>query len=267
MVTVSVVVPVFVKVKLGRLPDPLDTNPVTLGDDATAVQLKLAPATFDVQLTAVDAEPEQITSCSGVLLIRASGMTNTRYCTVSPVQLLAEGVNVTISVSIVLPVFTSVNDGMLPVPVAVNPVRLPNAAVAVQLIVVFATGVLGVTPLVAALEQICSKRGFTVTTGVGCTVTGISIGVPGHPTVLLVNVGVMVYTTFSVLVPVLLKVWLMVVPVPFDSPVMLAGAFTVHVNVVPLTLLDKAEVNVAPEHKMAFAGLAVALGIGFTVMV
>lgn len=79
IVMVSVVEPEFVSVKAGRLPEPLDKNPVTLGEDATAVQVKVAPATLDVQLTRTEGAPEQTTCCSGVLVMRASGMTRMRY--------------------------------------------------------------------------------------------------------------------------------------------------------------------------------------------
>jgi hypothetical protein len=165
MVTFSGIELVFVRVNEGRLPVPLAKNPVTLGEDATAVQLKLAPATLDVQLTAVDELPEQITSSSGVLVIRASGITKMRYCTVSPGQLLAVGVRMMVRVSMVFPVLVNVNAGTEPVAVGANPVRLPKAELAVQLIVVLATGVLGVTAADVPPEQICSNRGVTDTEG------------------------------------------------------------------------------------------------------
>lgn len=165
MVTVSVMEPVLVRVNAGRLPVPLDKNPATLGEDATAVQLKLAPATLDVQLTAVDELPEQITSSSGVLVIRASGITKMRYCIVSPGQLLAVGVRMMVRVSMAFPVLVNVNAGIEPVPVGANPARLPKAELAVQLIVVLATGVLGVTAADVPPEQICSNRGVADTDG------------------------------------------------------------------------------------------------------
>ena len=75
------------------------------------------------------------------------------------------------------------------------------------------------------------------------------------------------YTTFSVFMPVFVSVWLMAAPFPFDPPVMVVGAAIVQANVVPFTLLDRFELKVLPEHRIALAGFAVALGIGLTVIV
>ena len=105
---------------------------------------------------------------------------------------MAVGVRVIVSVSMVFPEFSNVNAGIDPVPVDVNPVRLPKEEVAVQLMLVFATGVLGVTAADVPPEQICSNRGFRFTTGFGCTVTVISIGVPGQLIPALEKVGVTV---------------------------------------------------------------------------
>lgn len=93
------------------------------------------------------------------------------------------------------------------------------------------------------------------------------IGVPGQPRPLFVNVGVTVYTTFSVMVPVFVSVWLIVAPLPFDPPVMLVGAAIVQANVVPFMLLDRFVWKVLPEHKMPLAGFAVTFGMGLTVIV
>jgi hypothetical protein len=63
-----------------------------------------------------------------------------------------------------------------------------------------------------------------------------------------------------------LNVWLMLLPVPADSPVV-PDEVTVQPNVVPGILLDNGIEVVPPEHNTVAAGLAVAAGLGFTVMI
>lgn len=64
-------------------------------------------------------------------------------------------------------------------------------------------------------EQIVCVAGVAVATGVGSTVIVTVIGVPGHEP----RVGVIVYVAVPDVVPLVVSVWLMLVPFPADAPV------------------------------------------------
>ena len=136
--------------------------------------------------------------------------------------------------------------------------------------------VVPVTLLVNAIdgavpEQIVCEDGVAVATGTGLTVISTVIVEPLHPLAL----GVTVYLTTPAVVPVLVNVCdiedpqaegqlLKPVIVPPVGGVRIAA---VQVNVVPVTLLDKAMDDEEPEQIVREGGVAVATGRGLTVTV
>ena len=96
----------------------------------------------------------------------------------------------------------------------------------------------------------------------GFTVTVAVIDAPGQ----LAAVGVMVYVAVPGTVPVVLKVCAIVEPLALlapDTP----DWVTVHAYVVPVTVLVNAIDVAVPEQMVDVAGVAVATGVGFTVIV
>ena len=59
----------------------------------------------------------------------------------------------------------------------------------------------------------------------------------------------------------------MVLPLPAEAPLASVCDVTVHENVVPVTVLDRAILVVAPEQIVGEEGVAIATGVGFTLMV
>ena len=96
--------------------------------------------------------------------------------------------------------------------------------------------------------------------GVGLTSTVAVIGVPGQ----LLAVGVMVKVTVTGALVVLVKLPL-ILPLPLLAIPVTPGLFLVQLYTVPLTLpLNAMVVIVAPEQIVWDAGVATALGVGFT---
>lgn len=115
---------------------------------------------------------------------------------------------------------------------------------------------------VCAPEQIVWLDGVAVTTGVGLTVT---VAVTGDP-IQLPRVGVMVYVAVPAAVPGAVSVCAMLVPFPADAPVT-PVCVTVHANVDPVGTDVSAMFGAVPEQIVCVAGVAVATGVGSTVMV
>ena len=111
-------------------------------------------------------------------------------------------------------------------------------------------------------EQIDCELGVAVATGFGFTVTVTETGVP----VQLPMVGVMVYTTVPGVVPVAVSVCAMDVPEPAVAP-LAPDWLTVQLKVVPVTVPLKAIDVALPEQIVWVVGVAVTVGIGFTVTV
>lgn len=130
-------------------------------------------------------------------------------------------------------------------------------SVAIQLKVdpMFAdNGMLTVLPLQMVAEEVL------VITGTGFTVTVAVAGNPAHDPI----VGVMVYVAVPELVLVVDNVCAIVDPVLPEAPVTPLCA-TVHVKVVPVTLLVSAMEVVPPEQSVCAEGVTVTTGVGLTV--
>ena len=121
---------------------PLAVNPVIPAVPA-AVQLKVVPGVVEVMEAIVVVPPLQI-DCAPGRVTCGVGSTITVKFIGAPVQPFAVGVIANTIESITLPVLVIVCAGMVPVPLAVNPVRLP-LDVAIQLKVVPAVVEVGVT--------------------------------------------------------------------------------------------------------------------------
>jgi hypothetical protein len=115
--------------------------------------------------------------------------------------------------------------------------------------------------VVVVLEQILCDAGDAVTVGIGLTVTVAVTGMPGQ----VPAVGVMVYTAVPALVPVAVNVCAIEVPELLEAPLTLV-CVTLQANVLPVTLLVSATEVAPPEQMLCAFGVAVALGIGFTVI-
>jgi hypothetical protein len=100
-----------------------------------------------------------------------------------------------------------------------------------------------------------------VTTGVGLTVTMIEYGAPGHAGV-VVEVGVMIYSTVpAVALLGLDKVCAILLPDPFDAPVMPPVIVpTVHVNVLAADAVSAILVAVLLQIELVFG--VVTTGVG-----
>ena len=162
-------------------------------------------------------------------------------------------------------VLVSVSAGISPVPKGVKPV-VPKVAEAVQAYVVPITEDVRFTACVVPPEQIAWLKGVLVTEGKGLTVITAVIGVPGHDTPLFEKTGIMVYVTVCATVLLFTGICAMVLPLPFDTPVILPLLVTVQLNVVLVTVELNAMFVVVFEQIVCAAGVAVATGTGFTIM-
>lgn len=111
-------------------------------------------------------------------------------------------------------------------------------------------------------EQMVCEAGVAVATGFGFTVIVTVIGEPAH----VPAVGVIVYTAVPAAVDVAVRVWLILEPLPAEAPLTFIWT-TVHEYVEPAIVLDKAIPVEFPEQIVCEAGVAVATGGGFTVIV
>ena len=114
-------------------------------------------------------------------------------------------------------------------------------------------------------EHTVCDTGAAAAVGIGLTTTVAVIDGPVQVTPPLVKLGVMVKVTVIGAVVVLVSVPI-ISPAPLAAiPVTVTVLFLVQVKTVPTTLPDKMiGVMVLPEHTACDAGVATALGIGFT---
>jgi hypothetical protein len=114
---------------------------------------------------------------------------------------------------------------------------------------------------VIAPLQIVRLEGVAVVLGIGVTVTMTVIGDPKQP---LEDVGVIVYVAVPGTLPLVIKVWVIDVPLPLDAPVTPFSS-TIQLNVVP----DRSELRaisvVLPLHIFRLEGVAMTFGFGLTV--
>ena len=103
---------------------------------------------------------------------------------------------------------------------------------------------------------------MAVTDGAGLTITVAVMGVPAHPAA----VGVIVYTAVPALEVVAVNVCAIEEPDEAEAPVTLV-CVTVHAKVLPATLLVNVIEVALLEQILCEAGVAVADGTGFTVIV
>ena len=190
------------------------------------------------------------------------GFTSTVAVIGVPEHPLAVGVIVKVTVTGALVVLVSV-PLMLPLPLAAMPVTVAVLFL-VQLKVVPVTLPLSTIDVIAVAEQIVCDAGVATAFGVGFTSTVAVIGVPGHP----LAVGVIVKVTVTGALVVLVSVPLML-PLPLAAmPVTVAVLSLVQLKVVPVTLpLSTIVVIAVAEQIVCDAGVAIAFGVGLTVMV
>lgn len=221
------------------------------------VQLKAEPVTSLFSVIAV-AVPEQIVCVVGVAVTTGIGLTVTVAVIGEPVQPFAVGVIEYTAV----PVAEAVADN-------VCAIVLPEAAVAPET-PVCVTVQLNAVPVVkldnaidvVPPEQSVCVDGVAVANGIGFTVMTTVIGVPEQP----FADGVIVYVAVPGAAPLAISDCAMLAPEPAVAPVTPVCA-AVQLKVVPVTLLLKEMAVVLPEQIVCAVGVAVAAGIGFTVMV
>ena len=172
-VTVTGALVVFVNVAL-TLPVPLAAGPVT-ATVLSLVQLYTVPATLPLNVI-VPFEPEQMVCDAGVATAFGIGFTTTVARNGAPLQPLAVGVMVKVTVTAAFVVLVSV-PLIVPVPLAAIPVACATLS-RVQLNTVPATLPLGMIGVIAEPEQIVCVAGAAVAFGVGFTNTVAVIGVP-----------------------------------------------------------------------------------------
>ena len=176
-VTVPAVVPELLSVCAGMFPVPLAVNPVMPAVPA-AVQLKVVPGVVEVSEAIDVVAPLQIDCAAGNVTCGVGSIIIVKFTGV-PLQPLAVGVIANTTESITLPVLVIVWAGMVPVPLAVKPVRLP-LELAIQAKVEPAVVEVGVTAvLVPALHMVCEGIGLTF--GNGFTVIVSFTAGPGQP--------------------------------------------------------------------------------------
>ena len=112
---------------------PVALNPVSVAGLAVAVQEKVAPETFEVNVTKLVGLPEQTDWVSGLLLTDGLGLTVITWVMGVPVQPLAVGVMVMVTVPGELVLLVNVHEGTgLAVPLAAAP-EIPEDDTVVQL--------------------------------------------------------------------------------------------------------------------------------------
>jgi hypothetical protein len=261
---VTVIVPLIgaavalVAVKLGILPVPDAANPIAVLE---LVQANVVPAVRLVKFTAAVAWPAH-----SVWLATAAttgvGLTVIVKLIDWPGQPLAVGVTVIVAVIGELVALVATKLGILPVPLAANPIEV---LLFVQLNVVPATAPVKVTAVVLApAHSVWLATAPTV--GVGFTVMVNVIGVPVQvvPPLVYVGVTVIVATTGAVVAFVAVK--LGILPVP-DAARPILVLLLVHVNTVPAALPVKLTAAVGAPLHTAWLATAPTVTAGFTVIV
>ena len=258
-VTVTGALVVLVSVPL-IFPLPPGAIPVTL-PVLFLVQLYAVPATFPLNTMGVMALPEQIVWEEGVATASGIGFTSTVAVTGAPVQPLAEGVMVKVTVIGKLVVLTSV-PLILPNPPAFIPVTVAVLFLN-QMKLVPLTALVRTIVVMGVPEQTVCADGVAMALGVGFTNTVAVIGVPGQPLAVGVMVNVTVRGALVVLVsvPLILPLPLAAIPVTFPLPT--SPLSLVQLKVVPGTLPVSAIVVIGLAEQMVCEdGVATALGVG-----
>ena len=176
----------------------------------------------------------------------------------TPGQLLAEGVTVIVSIIILLPVFTAVNEGILSAPLAPRPIEVFGFVhVNVVPAVVLVNVTLGVeVPLHTATGVI------VFTFGAGFTIILKVTGTPEQP----LAIGVTVMRAVSGATPVFTAVKEVMSPVPLAArPI--EGSELVHWKVLPATGPVKVTVLVEELVHTVCDGTVSATGKGYTLIV
>lgn len=176
-----------------------------------------------------------------------------------PSQPFAVGVTVIVAISITLEVLVAVNDAILPLPVAANPILV---LLFVQLNVVPLTELLKFTAEVAARLHNTWFDG-AATIGVGLTLIVKLCALPEHPLAEAVTVMVAVTATLELLTAIKGAI----LPVP-DAAKPMPELLLVQVNVAPLTELVKFSAEViAPLQTTWSDNAPVICGDGFTIII
>lgn len=263
IVKVTVVGAAVVLIKVPLIsPEPLAAIPVT-GPVLSLVHVKVVPPVILLKAIVPIATPEHLIWLAGVATATGVGFTNTVVVIALPGQLFADGVIV--KVTVIGEVVMLVNVPAIsaeplspivpPIPVIVG---LVHANVVPAVLLVNAMGTI-VPP-----EHIIWLAGVATTFGVGFTNTVAVVGIPGQPFAVGVIVKVIVRGAAVVFVNVPAML-----PVPFAAiPVTVPVLSLVHADVVPTVVLVKAIVVIAtPEHLVWLEGVAVTMGVGFTIIV
>jgi hypothetical protein len=176
-----------------------------------------------------------------------------------PLQPFTVGVIIKVTVTAALVVFVKV-PLMAPLPLAKIPVAATVLSL-VQLKIVEATLPDKTIAVIALVEHIVCDAGVATAFGVGFTRTVAVIDVPGHP----FTVGVMVKVTVTGALVVFVKLPLMF-PLPLAAIPVTATVLSLdQLNEVEATLPESAiDVIALAEHMVCDAGVATALGVGFT---
>jgi hypothetical protein len=177
-----------------------------------------------------------------------------------PGQLLAVGVIVMVAVTGVVPLFVAAKEAMSPEPEAARPMEV---SLLVHEKVVPFTALVNAIAVEAAPLQTAWIDGVATAFGVGLTVMVAVIGVPGQ----LLATGVTVMTAVTGAVPLLTAEKEAMSPVP-EAARPIVVLLLVQLKVVPLTVPVKAIAVVDPPLQTTCVdGAAVAVGVGFTVIV
>jgi hypothetical protein len=256
IVVVTGVVPLFVAENAAISPVPEAARPIVV---LLLVQLNTVPDTAPVR-TIVAVEPPLQTACvAGVAMAFGVGLIVIVAVIGVPGQLLAVGVIVIVAVIGVEPVFTAVNDGILPLPLAANPMV---GSLFVQAKVVPLTELVKAIAAVAVLLQTVCVAGVATASGVGLTVIVAVIGVPEQPPA----DGIIVIVAVTGVVPWLTAVKDGTLPLP-EAVRPMPELLFVQVKVVPLTaLVNTMAALEAPLQTDWVVGVATAFGVGLTVM-
>jgi len=258
-VTVTAALVVLVNTAAGTLPVPLAGRPVTAAT-LSLVQLYTVPATVPVKTIGRLVEPEHSVCVVGVAVAVGVGFTKTVAVIGAPLQPLAAGVIVNVTVIGTFVVLVNV-PLILPDPLAAIPVTVATLSLT-QLYTVPATGLpLSTIVVIGLAEHIVWLDGVAVAVGVGFTVTVAVIGAPEQP----LAVGVMVKVTVTGALVVLLSVP-EILPEPLAAiPVTVATLSLTQLNTVPATVPFITMVVIGRLlHIVCDDGVAVAVGVGFT---
>jgi len=251
---VTIVDPVFVAVNVAMFPLPTAAKPI---EGVSFVQSNVVPSTVSTNVTAVVEAPlhniwgftDATVGVGFTMMLNVSG---------EPVQVLAEGVTVTVAVITVAPALMAVNAAMFPVPVPANPME---GVALVQSKVVLATVSTKVTATVEApLQSVC---GFTASTvGVGLTVM---VNVSGVPVQVFAE-GITVIVAVSIEEPLFIALKVAMSPFPPTASPIEASLF-VHAYVVPTTGAAKTTGVVAAPLHSVWPVTGDTVGVGFIVIV